>query len=467
VHVGEDLLVLGILFLIAYVLGRVGKLIGLPAIPIYMLVGLLASPHTHFFPLSFESADVELVAVFGLILLLFSLGLEFDQDEFYGNIGALLVSGGTRILINFAVGFGLGMWVGWGTREALIIAGMTATSSSAIITKLLIELRRLANRETPAILGIMVLEDVFIAIYLAIVSVVLGGETDGWAIALQLLVSFTFLIVMFVIARWGGRVVSRLVQTRDDELFTILFFGLAVAFGGIGELLGVSDAIGAFLIGLVLGATRFRGRIEQFALPLRDVFGAFFFLNFGLALDISTFGGVVVPVAVAVVVTLVINTLGGQLIAWQNKLTRAEGLNASAMLQNRGEFALILATLAVGAGLDARLAPFAGLYVLSMAIVGPILAVNSERLGELLFGSRKKRAATAERDRVRDEGIALVEAATSGQLPGEEDVDDDRGLFDPVAALEAIAPEARPDTVEGQAAQQSDEVFDRKRDPEY
>ena len=490
-HVGEDLLVLGILFVIAYVLGRLGKLIGLPAIPIYMLVGLFASPYSHFFPLNFAAADVQLVAVFGLILLLFSLGLEFDQDEFYGNAGALLVSGGTRIVINMAVGFALGMWVGWGTREALIIAGMTATSSSAIVTKLLIELRRLANRETPAILGIMVLEDVFIAIYLAIVGVIVGGRTDLWGIVFQLGISFTFLIVMFVIARWGGRIVSRLVQTKDDELFTILFFGLAVAFGGIGELLGVSNAIGAFLIGLVLGATRFRGRIEQFALPLRDVFGAFFFLSFGLALNVTTFGEVLFPVAVAVVVTLVVNTAGGQLIAWQNKLTRAEGFNASAMLQNRGEFALILATLAVGAGLDARLTPFAGLYVLVMAIVGPVLAVNSERMGAVIFRSRAT-SPTRERNRSRAEGIALVEAAAAGQLAGEVGADtfdprsddfdgriDPRSAerdgrereLDPIAALDDIdrhdIDRLDIDRLSQQASQQSDELADRKRDPEY
>ena len=453
-HLGEELLVLGVLFVIAYALGRLGKVIGLPAIPIYMLVGLIASPNTHFFPLSFESADVELIAVFGLILLLFSLGLEFDQDEFYSNAGKLIVSGGTRIAINLGLGFALGMWVGWGAREALIIAGMTAASSSAIITKLLIELRRLANRETPTILGIMVLEDVFIAIYLAIVSVVLSGETDLWAIVLQLAISFTFLIAMFVVARWGGKFVSKLVQTKDDELFTILFFGLAVAFGGIGELLGVSDAIGAFLIGLVLGATRFRGRIEQFALPLRDVFGAFFFLNFGLALDISTFSEVLIPVAVAVVMTLVINTAGGQLIAWQNKLTPAEGFNASAMLQNRGEFALILATLAVGSGLDARLTPFAGLYVLTMAIVGPVIAVNSDKLGSLIF--RRRAVPVVREHREADENIALVEAALAGQTP----VTDDADLFEP----------EEPETIDPlieQAMAQSDETTERKRDPEY
>ena len=462
-HIAEDLLILGVLFVIAYALGRLGKLIGLPAIPIYMLVGVIASPHTTLFPISFESADVELIAVFGLIMLLFSLGLEFDQDEFYGNAGKLVISGGTRIAINLAVGFGLGLWIGWGTREALIVAGITATSSSAIVTKLLIELRRLANRETPTILGIMVLEDVFVAVYLAIVGVILGGSTNGWAIVLQLAISFTFLVAMFALARWGGRVVSRLVQTKDDELFTILFFGLAVGFGGVGELLGVSDAIGAFLIGLVLGASRYRTRIEQLALPLRDVFGAFFFLNFGLALDVSTFGAVLWPVVVAVVLTLVVNTLGGQLIAWQNRLTPAEGLNASAMLQNRGEFALILATLATGAGLDSRLTPFAGLYVLSMAIVGPILAVNSEKMGRVLFRTKKK-PVDADRDRMRAEEIALVESVMAGTEVPESAIPDNIVETYPLGAADTAWP---TDAREDQASQQSDVHYERKRDPEY
>jgi len=458
VHLGEELLVLGLLFVIAYVLGRLGKVIGLPAIPIYMLVGLLASPYTGWFPLNFDSADVELIAVFGLILLLFNLGLEFDQDAFFGNVKALLLSGGTRIIINFGIGFLFGMWVGWGTREALIIAGMTATSSSAIVTKLLIELHRLANRETPVILGIAVVEDVFIALYLAIVTVIIGGETDVWAIVIELSVSFGFLVAMFALARFGGRFVSRLIQTKDDELFTILFFGLAVAFGGIGELLGVSDAIGAFLIGLVLGATKFRARIEALALPMRDVFAAFFFLNFGLMLDVSAFGAVFWPVLVAVVMTLVINTAGGQLIAYFNKLTPAEGINVSAMLQNRGEFALILATLASAAGLDERLTPFAGLYVLIMAVVGPVLTVNSERFGARLFRKSSRTPEKAERDRITEENIALVEAATESLEAGER-ID----VSDVMESDLALDPRIE------QAMQQSDDVAPprRQRDPEY
>ncbi len=474
-HLGEELLVLGILFLLAYVLGRLGKLIGLPSIPIYMLVGLVASPSTAWFPLNFSAENVELLAVFGLILLLFNLGLEFDQDEFFGNAGRLLISGGTYILLNFGVGIVFGFLVGWGPREALIIAGMTATSSSAIVTKLLIELGRLANRETPMILGVTVVEDIVIAVYLAIVGVVLSGQTEVWPVVLQLTVAFVFLVAMFTLARFGGRWVSKLFRTKDDELFTILFFGLAVAFGGVGELLGVTDAIGAFLIGLVLGATKYRARIEQIALPLRDVFGAFFFLNFGLALDIGSFGAVLVPVAIAVGMTIVLNVIAGQAVAGINRLGPQAGINAAVILQNRGEFALILATLSLSAGLDERLLPFAGLYVLSLSIIGPVLAVNSERIGALVRGTRRRaRRGDAERERMRAETIALVEAATAGQEAAPVGAAPDPEPEERVPSLTAAErvpidrDEDEPaDPVAAQAAQQSDAVFERARDPEY
>ena len=451
-HLGEELAILGALLLIAYVFGRLGKLIGLPAIPVYMLVGLLASPNTGWFPLNFDSGQIKLIAIFGLILLLFNLGIEFDQDEFFGNAGKLIVSGGSYIAVNMAVGFAFGFWVGWGTREALIIAGITATSSSAIVTKLLIELNRLPNRETPMILGVTVVEDIFIAVYLAIVGVVLSGETAIWPVIGKLGISFLFLVVMFTIARWGGRWVSKLFRTKDDELFTILFFGLAVGFGGIGELLGVTDAIGAFLIGLVLGATKYRSKIEQFSLPMRDVFGAFFFLNFGLTLNISQFPSVFLPVAGAVVMTVLLNTIAGQFVARLNKFGPQAGINATAILQNRGEFALILATLSISAGLDSRIVPFAGLYVLVMSIIGPILAANSEKIGAVILGTKKKKKTAAARPIVMmaEENIALVEAATAGLDAG-----------DPDHAVTAA------DRLIEQAMLQSDAQAERARDPEY
>jgi CPA2 family monovalent cation:H+ antiporter-2 len=284
------------------------------------------------------------------------------------------------------------------------------------------------------------------------VGVVLSGETAIWPVVGKLGISFLFLVVMFTIARWGGKWVSKLFRTKDDELFTILFFGLAVTFGGIGELLGVTDAIGAFLIGLVLGATRYRSKIEQLSLPMRDVFGAFFFLNFGLALNISQFPRVFLPVAGAVVMTVLLNVIAGQFVAWLNKLGPQAGINAAVILQNRGEFALILATLSISAGLDSRIVPFAGLYVLVLSIIGPILAVNSEKIGAVILRTKKKKrkAATKPNPIMAEENIALVEAATVGLDAG-----------DPEHAVTAA------DRLIEQAMLQSDAQTERMRDPEY
>ncbi len=355
---------------------------------------------------------------------------------------------------------------------------MTATSSSAIVTKLLIELRRLANPETPVILGIAVVEDVFIAFYLAIVAVVIGGADEHLVdrAAARDLVRLPGRRC----SRWPAGAASsssRVLGARDDELFTILFFGLAVAFGGIGDLLGVSDAIGAFLIGLVLGATRFRTRIEGFALPLRDVFGAFFFLNFGLALDPSSFGAVLWPVGGAVLMTLVVNAAGGWLIAWLNRLPARYGLGIGLILQNRGEFALILATLATAAGLDARLTPFAGLYVLVMSIIGPVLTVNSERITNVLFrGTPRARRHRRPSTTPPREAIALMEGAIGGQRQPDDgaDDDDDGPLLDREVPVPVDADDHGHadddfdlDPTIQQAMEQSDQQSSRKRDPEY
>ena len=176
----------------------------------------------------------------------------------------------------------------------------------------------------------------------------------------------------------------------------------------------MTDAIGAFLIGVVLGASTYRAKIERVAVPLRDVFAAFFFLNFGLALNIAEFGSVASLVAIAVAMTFVLSLASGMLLARLHSMGLPEGLNAAAVFVNRGEFTLILATLSVGAGLDERLRPFAGLYVLIMAVLGPLSAARSERLGAALRRARPQPARRkVPRDPLLAEEIALVEAATA------------------------------------------------------
>ncbi|MET0843754.1 MAG: cation:proton antiporter, partial [Mycetocola sp.] len=143
------------------------------------------------------------------------------------------------------------------------------------------------------------------------------------------------------------------------------------------------------------------------------VFGAFFFLNFGLTLDPSQFPLVLWPVILAVLLTLVLNVVAGQFMARLYGFSTQAGINAAAILMNRGEFALILAILALTAGLDERLQPFAGLYVLVMSVMGPLLASNSEKIGAALLRTKTVAVTPRPRNVLLEEQIALVEAATS------------------------------------------------------
>lgn len=155
------------------------------------------------------------------------------------------------------------------------------------------------------------------------------------------------------------------------------FVGLAVLVAGAAEELGVSAAIGAFGVGLVLAESPAAERIERLVLPLRDAFAAAFFFAFGLAIDPGDISGVAGPVIAAVALSLLLSTAAGILSARRNGYRRVAAVNIGLTLLGRGEFSLILATLATTAGLDDRIDPFVALYVLVLAVAGPLLTAHS------------------------------------------------------------------------------------------
>jgi CPA2 family monovalent cation:H+ antiporter-2 len=376
--VGETLVAVGGAFLAAGLLARLGRRIGLPTIPFFMVAGVLFGPGTPGLVLVEHPEDLELLAALGLVLLLFHLGLEFSLDDLVGGGRKLLAAGGVYLLLNVGGGLLLGLALGWGGREAFVIAGAVGISSSAIVTKLLVELRRLANPESRLILGIIVVEDIFLALYLAILQPVLGDSHGLGDAALEFGRAFAFLLLLAAVARWGARWVGRIVDTPDDELLTVCFVGFAVLAAGVAEEVGVSDAIGAFMAGLILAESAAHERIERLVLPLRDAFAALFFFTFGLTVDPSDIGSVAVPVAVAVVVSLVLNLAAGIITARMHGYARGPAANIGLTVLGRGEFSLILATLAAAAGLDDRIGPFVAGYVLILAFAGPLLASRSD-----------------------------------------------------------------------------------------
>ncbi|MFE3170245.1 cation:proton antiporter [Amycolatopsis sp. NPDC059090] len=381
---GHALLAVGGAFLAAGALARVGARIGLPTIPLFMLAGFVFGPHTPGLSLVDDPAEFGVLAGLGLVFLLFYLGLEFSLDDLARGGARLAWAGLAYLVLNIGGGLAFGFVLGWGTREALVIAGAIGISSSAIVTKLLLETRRMNNRESRLIMGIVVLEDLFLALYLALLQPVLSGA-DGFGAALaDFGKAFGFLLVLAALARWGGRLVSRLFGSADDELLTVCFVGVAVLGAAVAEEVGVSDAIGAFMVGMMLGNSKVAPRVHKLVLPLRDAFGALFFFIFGLSIDPGAVGTVVLPVLAAVVLTLVLNLAAGAFAARLHGFDRQEGVNIGLTVLTRGEFSLVLATMATAAGLDSRVAPFVAGYVLLLAVIGPLAVLRSDRLTWLL-----------------------------------------------------------------------------------
>ena len=374
---GKELVALGAALLVAGLLARAGRRIGLPTIPLFMTAGILTGPYTPGPVLVREPADLGLLTTLGLILLLFHLGLEFSLDDLLAGGRTLLMAGAAYLAINLSVGAAIGASMGWGGREALVIAGIVGISSSAIVTKLVIELRRLANPETGLLLGIVVVEDVFLAIYLAVLQPVLGEAEGIGEVVASVAKGVVFLLLLAAVARWGRGPVGRLLGTGDDELLTVCFVGLAILIAGVATNVGVSDAIGAFLAGQVVAGTSVAHRVERLVLPLRDLFAAMFFFAFGLSVDPGALTSVAGPVLAAVALTTLGCIVAGVIAARIKGMGPHAAVNIGLTVLARGEFSLILASLAVAAGLDGRLGPFTAGYVLVLAIAGPLAASRS------------------------------------------------------------------------------------------
>ncbi len=233
-----------------------------------------------------------------------------------------------------------------------------ASRSSAIVTKILIDLSRIARAETRLILGVIVVEDIFLALYLAALQPIISGAQGITEAVLQAGKAFGFLLVLAAAARYGTCLIGRLITVRDNELLVISFLGAAVLIAGVSEVLGVADAIGAFLVGLILAGTPSGPRIRELVHPLRDAFAAIFFFAFGLAIDPGDIASVATPVAAAAALTIVINVAAGLLVARLYHHGPQPAARIATTLLARGEFALILAAMATSAGLDGPLAPF-------------------------------------------------------------------------------------------------------------
>ncbi|MFP8905571.1 cation:proton antiporter [Streptomyces atacamensis] len=363
------LIELGAIILGLGIIGRFAGRIGLSAIPLYLLVGL-AFGHGGIFELSASEEFIAIGAEIGVILLLLLLGLEYSASELVDNLRTQYPSGAVDFVLNATPGAVAALVLGWGPVAAVALAGVTWISSSGVIAKILTDLGRLGNRETPVVLGILVMEDLAMALYLPILTTLLAGVgLMGGGITLVVALG-TVGLVLYVALR-HGRLISRAVSSDNPELLLLVVLGLTVLIAGIAQQLHVSAAVGAFLVGIALSGEVAESAQRLFT-PLRDLFAAVFFVFFGLSTDPGNMPPVIVPALILAVVTVVTKVVTGWYAAQRAGISPRGRLRAGGALVARGEFSIVIAGLA--AGVAAEIRPLATAYVLLMVIIGPLAA---------------------------------------------------------------------------------------------
>jgi CPA2 family monovalent cation:H+ antiporter-2 len=373
-------------------------------VPFLILVGMAVGPHAPqlgVFDFRFvESAPlIAFMGRVGVLFLLFYLGLESNVTRLIKAGRSIFVGGTIYIGINFTVGLAYAYLTGFSPTETLIIAGITTISSSAIVAKILFDYRRTANPETELILGITMFEDVFLAVYLSLVSgVVLSGATSLVGVLSSAGLAFGFIAGLIVVGRWATPLLNRALRISSNEVFIVVVFACLFLLAGLGETLHVAESIGALLLGLVLGETEHGERIERLVVPFRDFFGAIFFFSFGLTVDPFSLGGAVWLAIGAALLSLAGVVIAGQLAGRRAGLSGAASLNVGLTLLGRGEFSIIVAKLAQSGGLLPLIQPFAALYVLILASLAPLLAKESERVYDLSARLLRRPAQTMAED---------------------------------------------------------------------
>ncbi|WAL68050.1 cation:proton antiporter [Amycolatopsis cynarae] len=388
-HTALSLIELGAVFFCLGTLGRFAARIGLSPIPLYLLGGL-AFGEGGFLPLRDIDGFTHLAGEIGVVLLLLLLGLEYTAAELVTGMKRSWPAGLADIALNAAPGAAVALILGWGPLGALVMAGVTYISSSGIIAKVLGDLGRLGNRETPVVLSILVFEDLAMALYLPILTAVLGGVSFlGGLKAVG--VSLAVITVVLLVALKFGRYVSAVVDSPDREVFLLKVLGAALLVAGLASAMQVSAAVGAFLLGIAVSGSTAENATRLLE-PLRDLFAAVFFVVFGLRTDPASIPPVLGwAIALAVVSTLT-KVATGWWAARRQGVGRLGRARAGAALVARGEFSIVIAGLAVTAGaVDGELAALATAYVLIMAVLGPVAARIVEPLARAL--QRKPRQA--------------------------------------------------------------------------
>ncbi|MBB5780690.1 cation:proton antiporter [Nonomuraea jabiensis] len=370
-HTAILFLEFGAIVLALGILGALALRVGISPIPLYLIAGL-AFGTGGVLPLATSDDFVGVGAELGVVLLLLTLGLEYNADELVTSLTGNVRAGIVDLVLNAAPGAICALLLGWGPVAAVAMAGVTYATSSGITAKVLSDLGWIGNRETPTVLSLLVFEDLTMAVYLPILTTILAGvglASGAVAVGVALLT----VSVVLVVALKFGRFIEAFVSSPNNEVLLLKVVGLALLVAGLAQQLNVSAAVGAFLVGIALSG-ELAEDAQALLAPLRDLFAAVFFVFFGLQTDPAKILPVAGLAALLALVSMITKLLTGAYAARRAGIGKAGQARAGIALIPRGEFNIVIAGLAVGAGAHPDLGALAAAYVLILAAFGPLAA---------------------------------------------------------------------------------------------
>lgn len=325
------------------------KKLNQPLVLGYIIAGLLVSPHFHLFPTVIEIASIKTWAEIGVIFLLFSLGLEFSFKKLVKVGSTAAITGLFEVSLMFTVGYFAGQLMDWGKMDSIFLGGIIAISSTTIIFRAFDELNLKSKKFAGIVIGVLVIEDLVAVLLMVLLSTLAVSQKFQGSEMLASVFKLAFFLVLWFLAGIFilPGLLKRLGKHISDETLMIISIALCLMMVLIAANVGFSAALGAFIMGSILAETTQAERIEHVVKPVKDLFGAVFFVSVGMLIDPAILVQYAWPVIILTLCVIIGKTLfvsGGALLSGQ---PLKQSVQAGTSLSQIGEFSFIIATLGV------------------------------------------------------------------------------------------------------------------------
>lgn len=359
---------LALILISASIITLLFKWLKQPLVLGYIVAGLLAGPYVHIFPTVGDIANINIWAEIGVVFLLFALGLEFSFKKLINVGSTAFITATTEVISMLLIGYMVGYLLGWGTMNSIFLGGMLSMSSTTIIIKAFDDLGLRSQRFTGIVFGTLVVEDLIAILMMVLLSTMaVSKDFVGEELLVSVLKVVFFLILWFLIGIFIlPAFLKKAKKLMNNETLLIVSIGLCLGMVVLATYTGFSAALGAFIMGSILAETVEAEHIEHIIQPVKDLFGAIFFVSVGMLVNPA----VLVEYAWPVIIITLVTIIGKAIFSSLGVLLSGESLNISIKsgfsLAQIGEFAFIIAGLGVSLKV---LDPFISPIIVAVSVI--------------------------------------------------------------------------------------------------